>query len=79
MFGQVRNDCNAVLKPSWFPYYVPWNYFLENQKVILQIFWENKCTVNSGIGVYGPGFGHIHLPLFEVIFYYDNAFPHRPL
>ena len=28
----------------------PWNYFLENQNVILQIFWENKCTVTSGIG-----------------------------
>ncbi len=30
----------------------PWNYFLENQKVILQIFWEIECTVTSGIGVY---------------------------
>ncbi len=31
--------------------YVPWNYFLENQKVILQIFWENKCTVTGGTDV----------------------------
>ena len=28
--------------------------------------------------LYGPGFGHFHLsPPFEVIFFYDNAFPHR--
>ncbi len=45
IFEQVINQCRAVFKPSWFPY-----YFLENQKVILQIFWENECTVTSGIG-----------------------------
>ena len=27
------------------------NYFLENQKVILEKFWKNKRTVTSGIGV----------------------------
>ncbi len=29
--------------------------------------------------LYGPGFGHFYLPLLWSIFFYDNAFPHRPL
>ncbi len=30
--------------------YVPWNYFLENHKVILQNFWKNNCLVIPGLG-----------------------------
>ena len=40
-------------------WYVPWNYFLENQKVILQIFLKNNCPVTSGIGVWALCFFHI--------------------
>ena len=40
--GQFSNHHGSLIIVS--------NHFLENQKVILQIFWENKCTVTSGIG-----------------------------
>ena len=44
--GQFSNHHGSLIIVS----NVPWNYFLENQKLILQIFWENKCTVTGGIG-----------------------------
>ena len=49
--GQFSNHHGSLIIVS--------NHFFENQKVILQIFWENKCTVTSGIGVQSPPGWHL--------------------
>ena len=46
MLGHNLVHTSDIQAHCW---YVPWNYFMENQKVILQKFWKNKRTVSHRI------------------------------